>query len=94
MTDTRFGVKALRPSAHLWKSKLPMGHKQIRQSDGGNGHSGQRSPEVRFGLGKTQASAIQVRISWRDLHGTLHHDAMMLAPGSHTVLLSAKGNNS
>ena len=74
--------------------ETPDGHKQIRQSDGGNGHSGQRSPEVRFGLGKTQASAIQVRISWRDLHGTLHHDAMMLAPGSHTVLLSAKGTNS
>ena len=33
--------------------ETPDGHKQIRQVDGGNGHSGQRSPEVRFGLGQT-----------------------------------------
>ncbi|MGD0134892.1 MAG: VCBS repeat-containing protein [Bryobacteraceae bacterium] len=74
--------------------ETPDGRKQIRQSDGGNGHSGQRSPEVRFGLGQTQASAIPVRITWRDFHGTLHHDELSLAPGYHTVLLSTKGKNS
>jgi hypothetical protein len=73
--------------------ETPDGRKQIRQSDGGNGHSGQRSPEVRFGLGQTQASAIPVRITWRDFHGTLHHDALTLAPGYHTVLLAAKEKN-
>jgi hypothetical protein len=74
--------------------ETPDGQKQIRQSDGGNGHSGQRSPEIRFGLGQTQATAIQVRITWRDFHGTLHHDALTLAPGSHTVLLATKEKNS
>jgi hypothetical protein len=73
--------------------ETPDGRKQIRQSDGGNGHSGQRSPEVRFGLGQTQAAIIPVRITWRDFHGTLHHDALTLAPGSHTVLLATKGMN-
>jgi hypothetical protein len=71
--------------------ETPGGHKQIRQVDGGNGHSGQRSPEVRFGLGQTPDTPIPVRITWRDLHGSLHHDALTLAPGYHTVLL-AKGN--
>ena len=74
--------------------ETPDGQKQIRQSDGGNGHSGQRSPEIRFGLGQTQATTIQVRITWRDFHGTLHHDALTLAPGSHTVLLATKEKNS
>lgn len=73
--------------------ETPDGHKQIRQSDGGNGHSGQRSPEVRFGLGQIQASAIPTRITWRDFHGILHHDTLTLSPGSHTILLAAKGQN-
>jgi hypothetical protein len=71
------------------------GKKQIRQVDGGNGHSGQRSPEVRFGLGKTSLSTatapVQVRITWRDFSGALHHDSLALTPGYHTVLLAAKG---
>ena len=71
--------------------ETPDGHKQIRQVDGGNGHSGQRSPEVRFGLGQTAGGPIPVRLTWRDLHGLLHHDALSLAPGYHTVLLAAKG---
>ena len=33
------------------EADVPDGHKQIRQVDGGNGHSGQRSPEIRIGLG-------------------------------------------
>ena len=33
------------------EAQLPDGRRLIRQVDGGNGHSGQRSPEVRFGLG-------------------------------------------
>lgn len=71
--------------------QTPDGHKQIRQVDGGNGHSGQRSPEVRFGLGQTANGPIAVRLTWRDLHGALHHDALSLTPGYHTVLLASKG---
>jgi hypothetical protein len=57
--------------------------------DGGNGHSGQRSPEIRFGLGHTTASEIPLKITWRDFKGVLHHDEMALAPGYHTVVLGA-----
>jgi hypothetical protein len=70
------------------------GKKQIRQVDGGNGHSGQRSPELRFGLGKaTVNTPVQVRITWRDFSGALHHDSLSLNPGYHTVMLAAKGSN-
>jgi hypothetical protein len=73
------------------EATIPGGRRQIRQVDGGNGHSGQRSPEVLFGLGKTTAARIAVRITWRDLHGALHHDTLSLAPGYHTVVLAAGG---
>jgi hypothetical protein len=71
--------------------ETPDGRRQIRQVDGGNGHSGQRSPEVRFGLGRTSAIEIPVRITWRDFYGTIHHDTFALAPGYHTIVLAAQG---
>jgi len=72
------------------EADVPGGRKQIRQVDGGNGHSGQRSPEIRIGLGHTTASEIPLKITWRDFEGTLHHDELALAPGYHTVVLGAK----
>jgi hypothetical protein len=72
------------------EADVPGGRKQIRQVDGGNGHSGQRSPEVRFGLGQSAAAEIPLKITWRDFQGALHHDALALAPGYHTVILGAK----
>ena len=66
----------------------PGGVKQIRQVDGGNGHSGQRSPDVRFGLGAAAGDAVPVRIKWRDARGALHDHALTLAPGYHTVVLA------
>jgi hypothetical protein len=72
------------------EADVPGGRKQIRQVDGGNGHSGQRSPEVRIGLGQSTASEIPLKITWRDLHGALHHDELALAPGYHTVMLGAR----
>jgi len=73
------------------EAEIPGGRRQIRQVDGGNGHSGQRSPEVLFGLGHTAAAEIPVRITWRDFHGALHHDAFTLTPGYHTIVLAAQG---
>src|SRR5436305_5286652 len=73
------------------EAEIPGGERQIRQVDGGNGHSGQRSPEVRFGLGRTAAAAIPVRITCRDLHSALHHDALSLTPGYYTIVLAAQG---
>lgn len=73
------------------EAQLPDGRRLIRQVDGGNGHSGQRSPEVLFGIGRTPANEIPVRITWRDLRGVLHHETLSLAPGYHTVVLAAQG---
>jgi len=72
------------------EADVPGGQKQIRQVDGGNGHSGQRSPEIRIGLGQTAASEIPLKIVWRDLQGALHHDDLALSPGYHTVVLGSK----
>jgi enediyne biosynthesis protein E4 len=74
------------------EAELPDGRRLIRQVDGGNGHSGQRSPEVRFGLGHISGANISVNITWRDnLQGALHHQKLLLAPGYHTVLLIPEG---
>jgi hypothetical protein len=72
--------------------ELPDGRRLISQVDGGNGHSGQRSPEVIFGLGRITATEIKVQIIWRDLHGIDHHDRLLLAPGYHTVVLATQGD--
>jgi hypothetical protein len=72
------------------EADVPDGQKQIRQVDGGNGHSGQRSPEIRIGLGQTNASEIPLKIVWRDLRGEVHHDDLALSPGYHTVVLGSK----
>ncbi len=73
------------------EAEMPNGARQIRQVDGGNGHSGQRSPEILFGLGHVSAPTIPIRITWRDLGGALHHEALSVAPGYHTVVLAANG---
>lgn len=73
------------------EAAVPGGKRQIRQVDGGNGHSGQRSPQVLFGLGEASGARIPLRITWRDTHGALHQGALSLTPGWHTVVLAAKG---
>jgi hypothetical protein len=71
---------------------IPNGSHQIRQVDGGNGHSGQRSPEVLFGLGHTSATAeVTVKITWRNFKGALQRDEVSLKPGYHTIVLGAQG---
>ena len=73
------------------EAQIPNGPRQIRQVDGGNGHSGQRSPEILFGLGRTTAAEVLVRITWRDSQGTLQHNALSLTPGYHTIVLAGQG---
>jgi hypothetical protein len=73
------------------EAQIPNGPRQIRQVDGGNGHSGQRSPEILFGLGRTTAAQVLVRITWRNSQGTLQHDALSLTPGYHTIVLAGQG---
>jgi hypothetical protein len=67
---------------------LPDGRRLVAQVDGGNGHSGKRSPDLHFGLGRLPASAqVPVELVWRDAHGAVHHQTLALSPGHHTVLL-------
>ncbi len=68
--------------------QLPDGRLLVSQVDGGNGHSGKRSPELHFGLGQVAGGAqLPVKIRWRDAHGRLHQQTLQLTPGLHTVRL-------
>jgi hypothetical protein len=88
--DWREGTPAIGAFVEI---EMPDGRRQIRQVDGGNGHSGQRSPEVRFGLGSLGRGSLPARITWRDHEARLHHSQLALTPGYHTILLGEKGPN-
>ncbi|HTG03209.1 MAG TPA: CRTAC1 family protein [Bradyrhizobium sp.] len=66
---------------------LPDGRKLIRQVDGGNGHSGKRSPDLHFGLGDV-TGPVKVDLRWRNPDGVARSESFTLAPGWHTVQLS------
>lgn len=72
---------------------LPDGRRLMAQVDGGNGHSGRRSPDLHFGLGHLPAGTrLHAEFRWRDRQGAVHSDTAELAPGWHTVFLNtAKG---
>jgi len=70
---------------------LPDGRKLLGQVDGGAGHSGRRSPDVQFGLGKISSDArFEVEIKWRDIKGQPQQTILKLAPGWHSILLGNK----
>ena len=62
--------------------------RRSEQVDGGNGHSGRRSPEVHFGLG-TGTGPQHVKIEWRMFDGSLSSKTVTLTPGWQTLLLGA-----
>ena len=64
----------------------PDGKILTRQVDGGNGHSGKRSPELHFGLGNSPG-IVKVGIRWLDQHGQARRQFLDLKPGRYTVLL-------
>ena len=68
---------------------LPDGRKLHAQVDGGNGHSGQRSPDLHFGLGKPKPSGpVRVDIRWRNAAGRVCAQTISFEPDSwHTVML-------
>ncbi len=69
---------------------LPGGRRAMAQVDGGNGHSGRRSPELHFGLGRLAAEArLNVALRWRDTTGQVHSKTVELSPGCHTLLLGS-----
>lgn len=68
---------------------LPSGKRLLAAVDGGNGHSGARSPDLHFGLGDISADTqLRVDLRWRDVEGVVHGDSLRLSPGWHTVLLA------
>jgi hypothetical protein len=70
----------------------PDGRSLTAQTDGGNGHSGKRSPDVHFGLGQLPPDTpLKVEIRWRDATGAIRSQNLTLAPGWHTVVLVPQG---
>jgi len=65
---------------------LPDGRKRVAQMDGGNGHSGRRSPDLHFGLGAWERTTpVAADIRWRDGTGKVQQRRLSLVPGWHTV---------
>jgi hypothetical protein len=62
------------------------GRSITRQVDGGNGHSGKRSPDLHFGLG-AQTGSMQVNVRWRDNYGNPRQEIHQLNPGWYTLVL-------
>jgi hypothetical protein len=82
------GDIATRPAigavATVW---LADGTHVSRQVDGGNGHTGKRSPDLHFGLGSAKGP-VRVEIKWRDAAG-VHSETQSLSLGWHTVILGS-----
>jgi enediyne biosynthesis protein E4 len=68
---------------------LADGQRLIAFVDGGNGHSGQRSPDLHFGLGKLDPSRpLRVEVRWRGTDGHVRAETFSLDPDHwHTLLL-------
>ena len=68
--------------------KLATGRKLVSYVDGGNGHSGHRSPDIHFGLGDAEKSKpVEVEIKWRDTEGQIRQRSQQLVPGWHAIQL-------
>ncbi len=67
---------------------LPGRASVVQQVDGGNGHSGKRSPDLQFGLGHLDYDKpLTVELRWRDPQG-LQSETIQLPPGGwYTVVL-------
>ncbi len=83
------GRPAIGASARV---RLAGGRVLQAQVDGGNGHSGKRSFDLHFGLGRAEAKdPLDVELSWRDPSGRVRRESRPLTPGWHTVLLGYPG---
>lgn len=82
------GVRSMAAIGAHVSVRLPDGRRLVSEVDGGNGHSGKRSPDLHFGLGTLpRDTALPVEISWRDRGGQANKLVLHLKPGWHTVLL-------
>jgi hypothetical protein len=78
-----------RAAIGAWVSvSLPDGKKEVTFVDGGNGHSGKRSPDIQFGLGNIPPdSKLVVEIHWRNGQGQVRSKVLEMSSGWYTVLL-------
>jgi enediyne biosynthesis protein E4 len=87
------GLRLLNPDGSpligaVARVETPDGSHQVRQVDGGNGHSGVRSSDVHFGLGDlVEGTQVPVELWWRDRTGLKHEDSLSLSPGWHNIEL-------
>ena len=64
------------------------GRELVGEVDGGNGHSGKRSPDLHFGLGDVgPAATVRIEVRWRSRDGATHRHTEWLAPGWYTMQL-------
>ncbi len=64
----------------------------VQQVDGGNGHSGKRSPDLQFGLGHLAGNEpVTIELRWRDARGVPQQQTIQLLPGGwYTILLGSE----
>jgi hypothetical protein len=55
--------------------------------DGGNGHGGQSSTDIHFGIGPDPARTHTVTLTWRDAAGNVQTAEVEVDRGWHTVVL-------
>lgn len=73
---------------------LPNGSRLVGQVDGGNGHSGKRSPDIHLGLGQMAPDTrVNIMLRWREPGGRVRSEELTMSPGWHTVLLGWDGNS-
>ncbi len=69
--------------------EAPDGRRFTGFVDGGNGHTGRRSPDVHIGLGPLPADAVlRATVVWRDKAGR-HEGKATVTPGWHTLWLGS-----
>ncbi len=69
------------------------GRRLVAQVDGGNGHSGKRSPDIHFGLGRlAPETRLNISLRWREPGGRVRSEELSLRPGWHTIQLGCDGN--
>jgi hypothetical protein len=72
------------------EARAPGDRVMVGQVDGGNGHSGKRSPELHFGLGRVPSDqALRVALRWRDGRGRINAVTRWMKPGWYTVVLGS-----
>ncbi len=66
---------------------LPSGKQKVAFVDGGNGHSGQQSTDIHFGLAEQTTFPLNATIKWRDFEGNVRSITIEVYQKWQTILL-------